>query len=130
MKLKDPEAKDAIMELKKRGYKVAILTDSPHTTPTQHEMLSTIGMGGMFDGIFVSCELGHMKPDKEAYEAVLNAFNVKPSESVFVAHDEDELVGAKKVGIKTISYKGHDSGDFAIESLKEIPKILEKINKE
>lgn len=127
IQLKDPEAKETILQLKERGYKVAILTDSPHKTETQHEILSTIGMGGIFDGIFVSCELGHMKPDKEAYEAVLKAFNVKSSEAVFVAHDEDELVGARNVGIKTISYKGHDSGDFAIESLKDIPKILEKL---
>lgn len=127
LKLKDPEAKEAITQLKKDGYKVAILTDSPHRTGTQHEMLATIGMSDIFDGIFVSCEIGHMKPDKEAYIAVLDAFKLKPSEAVFVAHDEDELVGAKKVGIKTISYKGHDSGDFSVESLKEISDVLKNL---
>jgi putative hydrolase of the HAD superfamily len=127
IKLKDPEAKEAIEQLKKSGYKVAILTDSPHKKGTQHEILQTIGMGGLFDGIFISCEIGHMKPDKEAYMAVLDAFNLNPSEAVFVAHDEDELVGAKKVGIKTISYRNLKFGDFVIQNLKEIPGILEKI---
>lgn len=128
IKLKDPEAKETIEHLKKSGYKVAILTDSPHKKGTQHEILETIGMGGLFDGIFISCEIGHMKPDKEAYMAVLDAFKLNPSEAVFVAHDEDELVGAKKVGIKTISYRNIKFGDFVIQSLKEISGILEKIS--
>jgi putative hydrolase of the HAD superfamily len=83
----------------------------------------------MFDRIFTSAELGYEKPDKETYLSVLDAFGVKPNEAVFVAHDEDELVGAKKLGIKTISYQGHESGDFVVQKFEDIPKVLKEIEK-
>lgn len=124
---KDSKIREIILEIKKRGYKVAVLSDTPQNKKTKKFMMEVIGVGDLFDEIFVSSEIGHMKPDKEAYFAVLNHFGLKTSEVVFVAHDEDELMGAKELGIKTISYQGHKSGDFLIKKFGEILGVLEKL---
>lgn len=127
LKIKDSKIKETILKLKKKGYKIAVLSDTPHPKDHKKIMLDIVGLDGIFDEIFVSSELGHTKPDKEAYLIVLNHFHAKPSETVFVAHDEDELIGAKKLGIKTISYQGHKSGDFVIQNFKEILEVVENL---
>jgi len=124
---KDPEIREVILKIKEKGYKVAVLSDTPQNKKTKKFMMEVIGVGDLFDEIFVSSEIGHMKPDKEAYFAVLDHFGLRSDEAVFVAHDEDELVGAKKLKIKTISYQGHESGDFNIQKFKEILDVLEKL---
>jgi FMN phosphatase YigB (HAD superfamily) len=35
---------------------------------------------------------------------VLNYFKVKPEETIFVGHDKEKIKGARKLGIKTISF--------------------------
>lgn len=128
IKPKDRETRNVLLELKKKGYKIAVLSDTPHTKSQKEFILELVGLDDLFDEISVSSEIGHTKPNKEAYLAVLNYFRAKPSEVVFVAHDKDELVGAKKLGIKTISYQGHESGDFVIQGFEEILDIVEKLN--
>ena len=124
LKVKDTKTREILTELKARGYKIAILSDTPHSKSTKNWIIKNIGLGELFDAIFVSSEIGHMKPDKEAYFTVLNSFKIKPTEAVFVGHDEDELVGAKKIGMKTISYLGHHSGDFVIKKFSEILDVV------
>lgn len=127
LKIKDSKIKETILKLKEKGYKVAVLSDTPHSKDHKKIMLDIVGLDGVFDEIFVSSELGHTKPDKESYLTVMKHFGAKPNETVFVGHDEDELVGAKKLGIKTISYQGHYSGDFGIRNFEEILDVVEKL---
>jgi HAD superfamily hydrolase (TIGR01509 family) len=47
--------------------------------------------------------IGYEKPHPKAYLAVLNYFKVKPEEAIFVWHDKEEMEGARKLGIRTIS---------------------------
>lgn len=127
LRLKDSGMRETLLELRRKGCKLAVLSDTGQSKKMKRYMLETIGIGDLFDGVFVSSEIGHAKPDKEAYFTVMKHFNAKPNETVFVGHDEDELVGAKKLGIKTISYQGHKSGDFVIQNFKQILNVLENL---
>jgi HAD superfamily hydrolase (TIGR01509 family) len=42
------------------------------------------------------------KPEKEAYQIVLNHFKVQPSETLFLDDNAENIAGAKKLGIRTI----------------------------
>ena len=105
-----------LKDLKKKNYKLAVLSDGVNTADTKALILKIIGLDGIFDRVFVSSDIGHKKPDRETYETVMDAFKVKPSETVFVGHDLDELEGAMALGIHVISYKGdklgHEASDF------------------
>ncbi len=55
---------------------------------------------GVFDKIFLSFELGFIKPDKEIYNRVIQELKVEPNE-IFYTDDRPELVeSAKSLGIK------------------------------
>lgn len=128
MPVKDKKIRDVLLSLKKRGYAVAVLSDSRRSSRAKERLLERIGLGGLFDVIFVSSEIGHEKPDREAYEAVLQHFNVRPEEAVFVGHDKDELAGARGVGMKTISYRGPHKADYIIRSFHEILEVVERLD--
>ena len=117
-----------LKDLKMKGYRLAVLSDSGHPASIRELIMGIIGLGGIFDRAFVSCEIGHKKPDREAYEAVMNAFNVGPAETVFVGHDLDELEGAMALGMHVISYNGdklgHQASDF--RRINEIIYSLDK----
>ncbi len=128
VKLMEPEIKDQILKLKSEGYLLTILSDTGHISETKKEILENLGLGGLFDKIFVSSEVGHMKPDKEAYLAVLDSMGISSKEAIFVGHDREELEGAEKVGIISVSYKG-DRADFQANSFKQIVEFAEFYNK-
>lgn len=55
---------------------------------------------GVFDKIFLSFELGAIKPDKKIYEQVIGRLQVSPQE-IFYTDDRGELVeSAKSLGIR------------------------------
>ena len=115
-KLMEKDERKCLSDLKIKGYKLAVLSDSGHPPEIRWLILGIIGLDGIFDRAFVSSDIGHKKPDKETYETVIDAFKVKPSETVFVGHDLDELECAMALGIHVISYKGdklgHEASDF------------------
>jgi len=78
------------------------------------------GWPHLFDGFFTSCELGVVKPHRDAYLAVLRAVGAEPSQTVFVDDREENVIGAKLAGIRwPIRYR-------SIEQLKQdIWRILE-----
>jgi len=71
------------------------------------ELFKKLGLkkGKHYDKLFLSHLIGYEKPHPKAYIKVLEYFKVKPEETLFVGHDREEIEGAKKVGIKTISWK-------------------------
>jgi putative hydrolase of the HAD superfamily len=71
----------------------------------------TLGFGELFDGLFVSCELGATKDDPDFFSAVAAALPAIPRERIlFVDHEEKNLAAAASVGLATHAY--HDFEDF------------------
>jgi len=125
-----PSVKPTLEKLRKR-YKLAILTDDVKDYKYKKMICKRLGLDGLFEKIFCSCDIGFKKPHKKAFLTVLNYFKVKPSEALFIGHSKDEVEGARKQKIRTIAYrwdKGTKS-DFYVKRFSEIPKILEKIEK-
>ena len=125
--LTEPNLRETLSKLKNDGYKLAILSDTGRTPADLDVMFKYLNIYGIFDKIFVSSEIHHKKPDKESYQAVMDYFSYKPNEVVFIGHDEEELTGAKNLGIKTISYKGDPVGDVLIQKFSEIPESVSKL---
>jgi len=100
-------AKPTLLTLKKRGIKVAILSDVVHPFAWQVKLLKKLGIlkGKHYDKLFLSSVIGYEKPERGAYMTVLKWFKVKPEEAVFVGHDKEEIEGARKVGMKLASIK-------------------------
>ncbi len=122
-KLMEDDEEKYLRDLKIRNYKLAVLSDGVNPADTKAQILEIVGLGGIFDKIFVSSDIGHKKPDSETYRAVMDAFKADSSETVFVGHDLDELEGAIALGIHTISYNGDRLGHEA-DSFSRINEII------
>jgi HAD superfamily hydrolase (TIGR01509 family) len=63
------------------------------------------GLSRFLEWRFVSCETGLRKPAREAYEHVLHALDVAPSECLFVDDREVNCAAARAVGMDAITFE-------------------------
>jgi phosphoglycolate phosphatase len=93
--------KDLLIELKKRGYKLGILTNKPQETTESvcEKYLSDVG----FDAIKGAKSGIKIKPDPEALFMMLNELDVQPENAYFVGDGETEVITALNAGAKGIS---------------------------
>ena len=75
--------------------KVATITDGGH-------------ISDYFDKVYYSHELGMRKPDAEIFSHVIQANNLKPSETLFIDDMEINIRGAKSVGLRTVHLSDQD----------------------
>ena len=116
-----------LRKLKKR-YILVVLSDTIDSKPEKIEKMEIVGVNHrIFDEIFTSHDLGTYKPSKRAFYAVLEKFDIKPREAVFVSDSCDELEGAKKIGLLTVGFNC-GGGDHNIRRMYEILKILRNLN--
>jgi len=59
----------------------------------------------IFDKIFSSADIKLFKPNKEAYEYILNSLKSKPKETLFIDDMERNTKAAEKIGIQSIVFK-------------------------
>lgn len=88
--------------LKKRGYKIGLLSN---TEKPVVEFLINEKKYKYFDKTVFSCEVGMIKPDREIYDHALQLLGLKPEETIFIDDKEENIEGAKKVGMIGILFK-------------------------
>lgn len=71
----------------------------------------------LFDGIVVSAEQHMLKPQIEIYRYLLDTYDLKPEECLFIDDRQDNVKGAEETGIKGFVFKG----DF-----NKVKELLEK----
>ena len=69
------------------------------------------------DGEVFSCYVKQLKPEPEIYRTILDRYQLKPEESVFIDDRPENCEGARKQGIHTICF----------ESFKQVTAELEKL---
>ena len=60
------------------------------------------------DDIFISAEMNTSKPDTSFYEYILNKYNLKPHELLFIDDSQMNVDSAKRLGINTIKINDGD----------------------
>ncbi|GAC1388405.1 MAG: hypothetical protein NVS1B7_8590 [Candidatus Saccharimonadales bacterium] len=75
---------------------LALLSD---TTEIFKNIRNKLPYFSYFDKQFLSYELGVLKPDAKAYQAVLDYYDVKPSEVFFIDDRAKNVEGAQQLGI-------------------------------
>jgi FMN phosphatase YigB (HAD superfamily) len=119
-----PGVAATLAELHRRGIKLAVLSDTESRESKVRERLAAMGIERYFDGVLTSADLGYVKPMQEAFAAVLVRIDVEKEDAAFVAHDEDELTGAREFGLLTIAYN-YAPGVAADHYLSDFSSLLE-----
>jgi len=137
-----PHLDEVLKELKNRGYKLGVITNTVTSREEHVRMaLKRVGIEEYFDVIVTSVDVGFNKPEKKIFFAALKALKVKPEEAVMVGNRVSaDIVGGNRVGMKTILFKWNkryqneitmpeEKPAYTINSLKELPQILAEIEK-
>ena len=92
-----------IYELKREGYKIYLLSNiSRHFA----ENSDKIEIFKQFDGLVFSGAIGLVKPNRDIFEYILEKYSLKPSETVFIDDNKDNINTAESMGIKTLLFEG------------------------
>ena len=113
--------------------KIAQYAVSNGTIVAQTRKLKNSGLDRLFDGVFLSEELGYEKPAREFFDAVFAALGDVDRSRVLIVGDSltSDITGGERAGIKTCWYNPSGGGntvgarvDYEIRSLQELPGIL------
>lgn len=86
------------------------------TTPEVKMALKRVRAEKYFKHIFLAKEIGFKKPDIRFFMTIIDRLDLAPSSLVMIGdHYQNDCVGAKKAGIKTILFNAdHASGSFPL----------------
>ena len=118
-----PYLDEVMTELKKKGYKVGIITNTV-TSREEHVRIALrkIDVEKYFDVIITSVDVGHEKPDERIFMTALRMLNVKPKDAVMVGNRVSaDVVGGNRMGMKTILFKWNKRYTEKITSSEEQP---------
>ncbi len=98
----NPKVIEVCKELKKKGYKMGVLANE--CKAWFKIKVQKAGLQEIFDVLVVSADIGIKKPKKEAFLRTLNSLNAKPTETLFVDNQIENIEAAKELCMQTIHY--------------------------
>jgi len=125
----NPGGLEAVQALKGSVLQCAVTNG---TRIAQRKKLTLSGLGDLFDGVFISDEIGVEKPNAAFFDAVWQAIGSYAPEEVLIVGDSltSDIQGGNNAGIKTCWFNPHRSPapadlrvDYDITELSEVPEI-------
>ena len=105
---------ELIRDLNKNGSRLFLLSNASVRQP---EYWRRMAVSEYFDGAVVSGPEKHMKPKPEIYNILLDRYELRACDCVFIDDVQANVTGAVNVGMKGILFSG-DTGDLRVK-LKE-----------
>jgi len=129
-----PHVTYTLIKLIKLGLKLAVLSDAPGKQVWLR--LSYLNIHHFFDTVVTLDDTGHLKPSELPFRKALEMMDLKPDEVLMVGDwAERDMVGAKRLGIKTVfarygdRFDTKDSGaDYEIDDISELLNILKELS--
>lgn len=109
------ESVSLLRELKEAGYKIYGLTNWSAEKIT--DAYARFDFFNLFDGIVVSGEEKIIKPDKRIYRILLDRYNLKAPESVFIDDNPANAEAAQSLGFHTILFTSAENTRLMLEKL-------------
>jgi putative hydrolase of the HAD superfamily len=135
-----PEILASLRSIRRRGIRTGLLSNCDEM---EVRRWGSSPLADCFDFVGLSCDLGHVKPEPEAYEAVLRGLgNVPADRCAFIGDgSSDEFSGARSAGIGRVifmrGFVGHngmrtptelgrlaDQADATVDHLPELESLL------
>ena len=99
-----PGMREVVNDIKSKGYEIYGLTNwSMETFPEAREHF---GILQMIDRYVVSGAEGYVKPDPRLFQILIDRYNLKAEECIFIDDNPDNVAAARKMGIKGIVFTG------------------------
>jgi len=129
-----PHVMVALVELMKRGLKLAIVSDAPRLQAWTR--LCSLGIHNYFDIVVTFEDTEKRKPEPEPFAKALELMKLRPDEAIMVGDwAERDVVGAKEIGMRTVFARygdsfgtGRSGADYDIWDIRELVEIVDRFN--
>ena len=103
----NPPMESLVRGLRDAGYDLYLLSNAAQRF---HRFSKNISSISYMKGIWISCEHGYLKPEKEAYLDFFKQFELKPEECFFIDDLAANIEAAMRCGMRGIVYHGDMEG--------------------
>lgn len=83
------------------------------------DTLFTSEQNALFDAVVLSCDIGYVKPDSRAYQAIVSKLGIEPHEAVFIDDQPRYVEAANAFGMSAIRY------EYVDQAIAEIDQHLQ-----
>ena len=108
---------DYIKELKEKNIKVFILSNN-FKERTEYYRKNFSEIFDNIDKAYFSWETGLVKPDKRAYQKILNDNSIEVEDCIYFDDSEKNIEITKSLGIKSYLYEGIEKAKEIIEKIR------------
>jgi 2-haloacid dehalogenase len=126
-----PGARETLQELRGRGFRLALATNG--FTRVQRGRIASANVEGLFEGIYISEEMGTKKPDASFFAACLAGMACEAPRALMVGDSPAaDMAGAQAAGMpcawinsQLLPYPPEfPSPDIELRSVNELPRAL------
>ncbi len=128
-----PAARVEAVRRLRRHYRLGLLSNFDDSAAGR-EILADTGVGGLFDAVIISADVGLRKPHPRIFERMLAMLGLGADEVLFAGDTpQDDVAGSKRAGMHAAWISRHGLAlpgalpepDIIIRDLAELPGVLE-----
>jgi putative hydrolase of the HAD superfamily len=125
----DPDATGVLEELRDRGLKLGLLSNTLWPGRHHERFLERDGLKDLIDVRLYTSEMEYTKPHPEVFRAVLEALGVSDAERAVFVGDRpfDDIFGAKRAGLRAVLRPNPYTPNFDVEPdavISDLPALL------
>ena len=129
----DPDAPEVLAELRHRGIRLALLSNTHWPTSFHERFLERDGLAELLDVRLYTSAMDFQKPHPSAFRAALDALGVEdPGAAVFVGDRPfDDVYGAQRIGMRTVLRANPDVPGYDVDAdavIARLPELLPLID--
>ena len=129
----DPDAGPTLAELRERGLRLALLSNTHWPRSFHEHFLERDGLDQLIEARLYTSEMEFQKPHPAAFRAALEAVGVgDPGRAVFVGDRPwDDIHGARGVGLRTVWRENRLVPGYDVEPdavITALPELLELVD--
>ena len=125
-----PEVKKTLEELKRKNFKLAILSNG--TPDLLNQLVKSNSLEEFFDDIFSIETVGIYKPNADVYNIPIKKYNILKNEVLFLSSNTWDVSGGGNFGYKSIWINRNNnifdnldySPEFELKNLKDLLDII------
>ena len=124
-----------LKEIKNMGIKTGLITNG--TPELQYFKIKSLDMEDCFDEVIVSGETPYEKPDARIFQLMAEKLEIEANEMLYIGdHPLNDIDGSRNAGcipvwVKTTGtwiFPEIPKPDLQVDTVKEIPELIKKIN--
>ncbi len=104
-----------VKELKDKGYRVYALSNWPRRIYDQRG--DKLDFLDLMDGYFLSYQEHLIKPDERAFLRLMEKYEIRPEEAVFLDDTRENILAAERLGIRGILFCSQEQAKEELRSL-------------